>query len=130
MRESISKEIMLKSETNSTIEGAVSGMTNKLKEDFVFEYLETQNLVSYKLCWLMHSYRKDSVIWAKDQSINNRGTLLKNHNRIATLKLFHKEVDLNLVRRNLWSAPQQLVPYYRHLSVATVKNLGVKRDSN
>lgn len=44
MRESISKEIMLKSETNSTIEGAVSGMTNKLKEDYVFEYLETQNL--------------------------------------------------------------------------------------
>ena len=95
MRESISKEVMLKSEINSTIEGAVSGMTNKLKEDFVFEYLETQNLVSYKLCWLMHSYRKDSVILAKDQSINNRGTLLKNHNRIATLKLFHKEVDLN-----------------------------------
>jgi hypothetical protein len=46
MRESMCKEVMLKSETNSTIEGGVCGMTNKLKEDYVYEYLETQNMVS------------------------------------------------------------------------------------
>jgi hypothetical protein len=49
MRESMCKEVMMKSETNSTIEGGVSGMTNKLKEDYVYEYLETQNMVSLKV---------------------------------------------------------------------------------
>jgi hypothetical protein len=52
MRESMCKEVMLKSETNSTIEGGVSGMTNKLKEDYVYEYLETQNMVSLKVLFI------------------------------------------------------------------------------
>jgi hypothetical protein len=43
MREYMCQEVMLKSEANS--EGPVIGVTNKLKEDYVFEYLETQNMV-------------------------------------------------------------------------------------
>lgn len=49
MRESICKEVMLKSENNS--EGAGIGLTNKLKEDYVFEYLETQNMVCLNFFW-------------------------------------------------------------------------------
>ncbi len=35
------KEVILKSENNS--EGGGIGLINKLKEDYVFEYLETLN---------------------------------------------------------------------------------------
>ena len=56
------KEVMLKSETNSTIEGGVSGMTNKLKEDYVYEYLETQNMVSLKVLFI-HKPLLEKTVW-------------------------------------------------------------------
>lgn len=82
----------------------------------------------FNLLKIIISYRKDSVTWASDQCTNS---LPKPHmiRMIATHKSYRNEVDLRWAHRNLLSALPPWVPCSQPLSVATVRNWGVKRDS-